>query len=979
MGQDSTAHKVRGWAAVWAAEGRRAVLWLPVLMGGGIWLYFALAAEPDPGWCALTALPVGLLLSGYGRRMGLIVLAPALALAAFGAGFSLAVLSAHRAAAPVLAGPVQETVEGRVRELTLAASGAPRVLLDRVVIYGLDPAGTPGRVRVTLLSADRGQAPRPGERIRVFARLSPPGDPVEPGAYDFRLRAWFEGLGAVGYARAAAQRLEAAEPSGLGDGFAIWLAEQRAALSDALVAALPGRQGAFAAAIIVGDRSHIAEADNEALRVSSLAHLLAISGLHMGLLSGLVFAAVRLALAAWPGRLSGAGAKKLAAVAAVGAGVCYLALSGATVATQRAFVMLAVAFTAMLLDRPAITLRGLAVAAAVVLAVRPLSLMDAGFQMSFAATTALVAGYEELRRRRLAARAGGDTPRRQGSRIVRAVGFYVGALVFTSLVAGLATAPYAAFHFNRVAPYGLPANLAAVPAMGLVIAPAAILAGVLAPFGLEAPALAVMGAGIEWVLEVSHRVAALPGASRWVPAAPGAALGLITLGGLWLMLWRGPWRLAGLAGIAAALALWAAPAGRPEVLVAPGGRLVGVLGPEGRALDHPRAQSFAAETWLRRDGDGASQKEAAARPGLKRGKGWASAVLANGWRLEVVHERRLPPARLAGLCQARTLLIARYGGPHQGPCLYLGAAELGRLGAVAAFVEGEGLRLVPARDPERRRRWSGAASIGADQADHAALNLHLVSAVEPGAIGRVGGLQRDGAALAAQALERRLVVVDQRHDDVAVVRRLLPADHHDVAVVDAGLDHAVALDLEGIVLAGRGQHHRGHADRGGAVLQRLDRGAGGDAADQRYVARLGGAGHGLHAEPGAGLLERVRLGQRPLDHRRAEAAPAWVHVLDIVGQAQDLDGAGAVGQAADEAALLERGDQAVNAGFGAQAQGLLHLVEGGRDAIALHPLVDEHQEFVLLPGQHRECPRPVDPPDIVLRSIKVRFLCQEPQ
>ncbi|MFQ5565590.1 MAG: ComEC/Rec2 family competence protein, partial [Paracoccaceae bacterium] len=322
---------------------------------------------------------------------------------------------------------------------------------------------------------------------------------------------------------------------------------------------------------------------------------------------------------------------------------------------------------------------------------------------------ALVAGYEEVRRRRQAKLAEGRARRSTGRRrrMLRLAGLYLAGLVFTSLLAGGATTPYAAFHFNRVTPYGLPANLAAVPAMGLVIAPAAIAAGVLAPLGLEAPALWLMGEGIGWVLDVAHGIAALPGAVRPVPVAPAAVLPLLTLGGLGLFLWRGRGRLAGVAGVAAALALWMAAAPpRPEVLIAPGGRLVGVLGPAGRALDHRRAQSFAAKTWLRRDGDAAAQSEAAARPGLTRGRGWSSAVLSNGWRLEVVHGREIPPGRIESLCRARTLVVMRYGPEHAGPCLYLGRAALARLGAVAVSAEGGGLRLVPARDPARQRLWS---------------------------------------------------------------------------------------------------------------------------------------------------------------------------------------------------------------------------------------------------------------------------------
>jgi hypothetical protein len=131
-----------------------------------------------------------------------------------------------------------------------------------------------------------------------------------------------------------------------------------------------------------------------------------------------------------------------------------------------------------------------------------------------------------------------------------------------------------------------------------------------------------------------------------------------------------------------------------------------VLGTEGRVLDHDRAQSFVAKTWLRRDGDGESQKQAVARPDLTRGKGWSTAVLSNGWWLEVLHWRKIPLKRILNLCQSRTLVVMRYGPVHDGPCLYLGQADLARLGAVAVHTEGDTLRLVPARDPTKHRLWS---------------------------------------------------------------------------------------------------------------------------------------------------------------------------------------------------------------------------------------------------------------------------------
>lgn len=721
MGQADRVGKVGLWRRIdWgqavALEMRRAGLWLPVLMGAGIWVYFVLPAEPPP-WTTAVALPPAAAAVLSSVRSRVLLRVAVFALAAVTLGYALALVAAHRVAAPVLDRTRAVTIEGRVLTLDRSASEAPRVLLDRVTLFGIERQDTPGRVRVALLGTDFTEAPRPGEVLRVHGTLLPPGDPVEPGGFDFGARAFFEGIGAVGYSRNPALMVppaEAIHPAAGGalDRFRAWLASARMRMSDAIRSALPGASGAFAAAIMVGDRSGIAEADAEALRISSLAHLLAISGLHMGLLTGLVFTAMRIGLAL-PARIASRWpTKKIAAMAALMAGAGYLMLSGATVATQRAFVMVAVAFLAVLFDRPAISLRSLALAATIVLAARPISLFDVGFQMSFAATLALVAGYVELARLARARREAGWSRPRHGlaARLLRAALVWAGGLVFTSLVAGAATAPFSTYHFNRLAPYGLVANLGAVPVMGLVIAPAAILAGMSAPLGLAAAPLGLMGRGIDWVLGVAHATAALPGADRVVQATAPGYLALVAFGGLWLALWRGGWRLAGIAPIAAGLALWGwQPPPRPMLIVAPGAALIGLMGPEGRALDRAKGQSYAAETWLRRDGDGAMQEEAATRPGLERMRGGASAPLGSGWRLEVRRATRPDPGELAALCQPKTLLIARNATTAPaGSCLFYGRGALAAAGALAVWPEGEGLRIEQSAD-RAPRLWNRRA------------------------------------------------------------------------------------------------------------------------------------------------------------------------------------------------------------------------------------------------------------------------------
>ena len=196
----------------------------------------------------------------------------------------------------------------------------------------------------------------------------------------------------------------------------------------------------------------------EALRRSGLAHILAISGLHMALVAGAVFWSVRAVLALFPAIALSRPIRKWAAVAALISGAFYLVLSGAGIATQRAFIMIAIVFIAIIAERPAVTLRSVALAAIVVMAVAPETVVGPSFQMSFAAVVALVATYEwHVKRDRHVARSDGFS--RSAMRVVM---LYFGGLLMTSLIAGLATAPFAAFHFNRVAPLGLVANLAAM-------------------------------------------------------------------------------------------------------------------------------------------------------------------------------------------------------------------------------------------------------------------------------------------------------------------------------------------------------------------------------------------------------------------------------------------------------------------------------------------------------------------------------------
>ncbi len=509
-----------GWFVA-LQQGQRGALmpWSAVMLGLGVAGYFALPVEPGlAGYgAALVLLGAGIALAVW-RRDALGPLGVALALLALGglaAGWR-----AHQVAGPVLDFRYYGAIEGRVVGVDRSASDALRLTLDRVRLEDMDPARTPLRVRVSLHGDGRGPPPVPGSIVMLTGHLSAPGGPAEPGGFDFQHHAHFQGLGGVGYARTPLMLLEARTPG------AARLFHLRMALSTAIQARIAGQPGAFAAAVLTGDRSGLDAPTVEAMRASNIAHLLAISGLHMGLLTGFVYAALRQILALIPALALRYPIRKWAAGAALGVGAFYLAMSGGNVATERAFIQVAVMFAAVLLDRRAITLRSVAIAAIIVLLHRPETLLSPGFQMSFAATAALVGVFGALR---------GAVWMRGWPGWARGIF----ALVVSSKVAGAATAPFSAVHFNQIAVYGLVANLLTVPVMGSVIIPGAVLAACLWPLGLSGPVWLGMEWGLRWILAVSARVAAWPGAVDAVPTPAGWTLGVITLGALWVLLWQG--------------------------------------------------------------------------------------------------------------------------------------------------------------------------------------------------------------------------------------------------------------------------------------------------------------------------------------------------------------------------------------------------------------------------------------------------------
>lgn len=487
------------------------------MMAGTIW-YFSV--EFEPVMMAL-AVPTALVwaITIWVRRLGgaAIVLTVCTLVCGAMSGAMVGSLATQRVAHATIAAPTGPVLlEGWILAAQPGRSGV-RLVLQVHAVEGLEAAETPRKVRLThVLSLHT----EPGRFVRCWAMLRPPPQPVIQGDYDFARQAWFSGLGAVGYVQGRCRGGALGPPKSISHRIGLQFGTWRRQLARYVQDKAGARAGGFAAALASGDRSFMRLEDQDALRGSGLAHLLAISGLHMGIVGGLVFlflwrtcALVEPIALRWP-------VKKPAAIGALLVCTAYLLISGAGLSTQRAFIMSAVAFTAVIFDRTALSLRSLSIAMIIILTLAPWSVLTPGFQMSFAATGALIATYEAWRRRRRDM----HQPHRNGPI------FWLQSLFVTSAVSGLATTPFALFHFERIAGFGLPANLLAMPIISLLSAPLAGAALLLAPFGGDAWALRLFGASLEAVLYIAHLFADWgdQSALRW-PKMPGPSLALFAL------------------------------------------------------------------------------------------------------------------------------------------------------------------------------------------------------------------------------------------------------------------------------------------------------------------------------------------------------------------------------------------------------------------------------------------------------------------
>lgn len=477
-----------------------AFLFIPIFMIVGVALYLALPTEP-----AAHNIPAAILVSGIIRlavRHGAFLLryflnAALITLCAMG----MMQLRTHFLATPMLGSEISTRITGQIRAIENRPNGSVRYTIDLTKTERPALRYAPDRIRLTARKPlDEAQI---GGGIHGYARLRPPSGAVRPQGYDFSFYNYFDGIGANGFflgqpeARDLGLQYSRNTPAILVERARYWLATRIRTYDESAV-------GAVSAALITGDKAAIPEETNEILRQSGLAHILSISGLHMALVAGTVMFALRAIFAVSPNWAAYRPTKKYAAIAGFSAIIIYLFLAGASVATQRSFIMLAVMLGALLSDRSALTMRNLAIAAIIVILIAPEAVLGPSFQMSFAATLALIGVYAWWSQRRVHKEfSHNQSPAADVAR--KSVSFLTGLSV-TSLVAGTATGIFAAYHFQRIAVLGLLGNLLAMPVVSLITMPLAIIATLLIPFGLDGYVYTAMNWSVSIVISVARKV-----------------------------------------------------------------------------------------------------------------------------------------------------------------------------------------------------------------------------------------------------------------------------------------------------------------------------------------------------------------------------------------------------------------------------------------------------------------------------------------
>ncbi len=574
------------------AEQERWFLWVPVWFGLGISLYFLLPFEPSI-WISMFVVEALIVLAYVFRhaplKLGILGVISLIVL-----GFVNIQARAYHLSS--VSGPEEENtlyLKGYVAETGYNYRGRAYLILDHMQDF--DGNNIAGKYRITPLNSY--EKINTGDCVEMAATVQPPLQPNLERGYQFNRKLYFDGIKATGFTDTSVYKITCKDIGVFPNKTLRLIDKLRNLVVDNIKNILPKEEVGIATAVIAGERGLIDLETVRRYRDSGLAHFLAISGLHMGMIAGMMFFVIRLLLALIPSVALRYDSKKIAAGSAIVMSFIYLVISGWQISTQRAFIMTTFVLIGVLFGRLAISMRMAAWAALIILILEPQVLISAGFQMSFAAVIMLIAFYEKY-----AGSMHGFIvhDKKQGVivKLFKTVIVYLAGILVADFVASIATLPFAIYHFNRVAVYTSLANLSAGPIIGLWIMPCVLFTLLLMPLGLYEYPLRIAGQGIAWVNRITEYVSGIDNASYQVLSMPWWGLALIVGGGLWLALWQTKWRLWGFVVIVLGF-LSVFTVKIPDVLVDEEAKLFAVKDNNGEIVILPgRGNYFSRQMWL---------------------------------------------------------------------------------------------------------------------------------------------------------------------------------------------------------------------------------------------------------------------------------------------------------------------------------------------------------------------------------------------
>ena len=669
----------------WNSENTRHFLWLPVAFGTGIGVYYGLPVEPPSFLLPLLAVLSIMAAVCFWRRAKWLMLA--LVLVSAGAAW-VNVLTLQKSGVILHEPLTPRPVFGIVDNIERTEHGL-RFTLSHLTVSDWPQEQTPAKARLSirLKKDDPTPLPKIGDAIHLMAGLMPPMGPALPHGFDFARFFYDRDIGSIGYGMPPWQIITSDDAMGAANRFSNW----RLNITEDIIKTLGTGAGGVAAGLITGDARAITKDDFEALRASNLYHIIAISGEHMVVIAGVIFIGLRLFfLGVLPKRLSlRPQIKSIAACMTLLLITAYLFVTGTPISAVRAYVMIVLVLLAVLFRRHVDPMRSLAITAFLMLVVTPSDLLDPGFELSFAATLAILSLVESTMLR--------ERARMELHRFTRAV-YALFAMVMVSVVAEIATTPIVISQFNNVSLYGVFANMLATPIMSLYLMPTVALFFILLPFGLHHVALMLMKYGIDALLALSRWVAGFPHAQQFAPAIPGYGIAIFTFGLLWVCLWQSRTRRYGAVAMVLGVAtiFFNHP---PDLLVGGGGRQIAIRTADGFRLAHGRATSMIPELWA--NGLGYRQLEEAEAPDWRCDK-MGCIARVNGHRIAFPSDG----VALTEDCQRAQMVITTLQDVKcASAATVIDGAALARAHVVAVWFSPD-MRVETSADWQGRRPWS---------------------------------------------------------------------------------------------------------------------------------------------------------------------------------------------------------------------------------------------------------------------------------